>query len=465
MNNQVDAPPNAIRYLREQAGLTQEELGRRLGVDGNTVSRWELGRTRPRPSQQRGLAREFSVSLVQLQIPARHIAPAQPSPLAFLEEPPIIAVDTRIADDQAAWIRTRKGLNKHRAALTELAVDAYLPGVVLDGTTLLAPPSWIPDEPVGLADLRCDFEPDAAPVAVDGTGEATAHVRPLADLTRRYPRYTAAVRDLARPRLYENRLSWRLLNVDGRRLTFADACYFDTMDVHEAVGHEMAYVHLNADGELAGRTPALRDLPLRRAIADPFALTKRPCIASISTLFIRGGDRPTFLLHRRDASAVAIAGSMLHVVPTGIFQPSSLLPSARDIDFDPWRNIQREISEELFGDPEHDGEGQPIDYTREPFATLDEARERGDLRVWYLGTGLDALTLAGEILTACVLAPNLYDRLAPDFVLANDEGRIVAEPAPLDEATVRPLIECGRLAPAAAGAIALAWQHRSVILG
>lgn len=33
-----------IRELRKQNGLTQSQLGKLVGVDGNTVSRWELGK-------------------------------------------------------------------------------------------------------------------------------------------------------------------------------------------------------------------------------------------------------------------------------------------------------------------------------------------------------------------------------------------------------------------------------------
>lgn len=37
----------AIRYLRQQLGMTQEELAQALGITVGTVSRWEKGRFRP----------------------------------------------------------------------------------------------------------------------------------------------------------------------------------------------------------------------------------------------------------------------------------------------------------------------------------------------------------------------------------------------------------------------------------
>jgi hypothetical protein len=72
--------------------------------------------------------------------------------------------------------------------------------------------------------------------------------------------------------------------------------------------------------------------------------------------------------------------------PTGIFQPSSVLPQAIAADFSIWRNFQREYSEELLGSAEHDGTGQPIDYVGlEPFVTMDQALSDGRVRVYCLG--------------------------------------------------------------------------------
>ncbi len=36
-----------VRYLRQQMGMTQEELAQALGITVGTVSRWEKGRFRP----------------------------------------------------------------------------------------------------------------------------------------------------------------------------------------------------------------------------------------------------------------------------------------------------------------------------------------------------------------------------------------------------------------------------------
>ena len=40
--------PAAARRIREAAGLTQDQIGQAVGVDGATVSRWESGERHPR---------------------------------------------------------------------------------------------------------------------------------------------------------------------------------------------------------------------------------------------------------------------------------------------------------------------------------------------------------------------------------------------------------------------------------
>ena len=91
-----------------------------------------------------------------------------------------------------------------------------------------------------------------------------------------------------------------------------------------------------------------------------------------------------------------------------------------------WRCL-RELSEEFLGNPEHDGSAsEPIDYdTEEPFASLNKARRDGQVRAWYLGTGLDPLTLAGEILTVLVIDAEAFDKVFAEVVTWNSEGGIV----------------------------------------
>ena len=55
-----------IRELREAAGLTQVQLAFRLDVTPGSVYAWESGRSEPRASQLRAMARLFSISMDEI---------------------------------------------------------------------------------------------------------------------------------------------------------------------------------------------------------------------------------------------------------------------------------------------------------------------------------------------------------------------------------------------------------------
>lgn len=55
--------PRRLRKLRESAGLSCNELARRVGVDGGFISRLERGERCPSLETARKLARALGVSL------------------------------------------------------------------------------------------------------------------------------------------------------------------------------------------------------------------------------------------------------------------------------------------------------------------------------------------------------------------------------------------------------------------
>jgi hypothetical protein len=305
--------------------------------------------------------------------------------------------------------------------------------------------------------------------------------RPLATVEQRYERYVHAVRDLDPPRLFENRVSFRLRDVDcsqpdQARLGFGMTTYFDAVDVCETLAHELAdaYVSFLQEGAEV-RRPSGRRLPFRKLVGDPFDLHRRLVGASIDTLTIRRSrSSASFVLHQRDAERVAVAGGMYHIMPAGVFQPASMSPTAYSYDFDLWRNMMREYSEEFLGNLEHDGNASAlIDYDgQEPFRSLNQARREGKLRVFFLGVGLDPLTLWGEILTVAVFDDDAFDEIFGMMVGQNHEGTVVSvanpsKPArnvPFTEERVDQLVEAEPLAPAAAGCLELAWRDRDSVL-
>ena len=298
--------------------------------------------------------------------------------------------DQKVQESHKQWLEQRRKLGLNRAQLTRAVSTLYPPSVRVGATGVLMPESWQLREPVDLALVKLAWQDDVPPPVVNGGEAETAPVRPLVKPDRRYTRYHRAMHDLDRPRLFENRLCYRLLDVDPGaaaadqitiNLALGGMCYFDMIDVGEALAHEAALAAIDHQGRVRPDQVSWQRLPFRRLVRDPFALSQYPLMISVSTLTVRkSAAGATFYLLRRNPKKVAIAGGMLSVFPTGVFQPASVIPAPESPDFDLWRNVMREYSEEYLGNPEHDGDGPPIDYKNtEPFRSLDAARrERQD---------------------------------------------------------------------------------------
>ena len=55
-----------IALLRKKSGLSQEELGEKIGVSRQAVSKWESGKAVPELENLKELSRIFGVSLSEL---------------------------------------------------------------------------------------------------------------------------------------------------------------------------------------------------------------------------------------------------------------------------------------------------------------------------------------------------------------------------------------------------------------
>ncbi len=61
-----------ILKSRKRNGLSQEQLGDKVGVTRQTISNWELGETTPNPEQLKSLSKSLSISkdeLLEKEIP------------------------------------------------------------------------------------------------------------------------------------------------------------------------------------------------------------------------------------------------------------------------------------------------------------------------------------------------------------------------------------------------------------
>lgn len=102
-----------------------------------------------------------------------------------------------------------------------------------------------------MRDIELYWLADALPKpAITGGIEQTESARPLAADGERFRLYSRALRDLARPKLLDNRVSYRLAEVDRAgdhgKLGFSYTSYFDVLDVCEVAAHEFADAWLKA---------------------------------------------------------------------------------------------------------------------------------------------------------------------------------------------------------------------------
>ncbi|MEV6712667.1 helix-turn-helix transcriptional regulator [Lentzea sp. NPDC051208] len=451
---------------REALGFTQESFAREIGVELSTVGRWERGTQDPQPWMRPKIAKALKVSVDELAalLSGEALRSADPVDASNALGPEIAE---HVRQSQAEWLRVRRAAGVRGRELAELAAWLYPVSKRAPGGHVLTGPGWLLDTPVELDSVRLKFSEAERPVS---KLEPVDHVLPLTARGERYAGYSRAVRDLVRPRLLENRLSYRLLEVsqrDGLELTFGTTTFFEVFDIKECLAHEFKAAWLASGGSV----PDWSALPLRSTIGDPFDPSRMLMSPGISTLTIRKDRRGEhrFMMHQRDGRAVADGGGMCTVMPSGEFQPSSLAAVDVHNDFSLWRNIMREYSEEFLGNPEHDGAGAgSINYAeQEPFRSFERARADGRFRLWHYGLVMDALTLGASQRTVAVVDDEVFDRLFTGLVATNDEGHVVGEGGRTDMPFTSEAIDRlePRLSASSLTLLRLAWRDRQHLLG
>jgi transcriptional regulator with XRE-family HTH domain len=469
-------PHHVPEYGRR--GVPQSTVGEWLGLTQAQVSRIEAGGPPQKLDTLIHIARTLRMpsGLLWFQLPA----PRSPSAFGESGVRPLrddVPRDAEVHSSQQAWRAVRRHLNANRAALAAGAVELYDAASRVEATSLLAPPTWLPAQPVPLDQVVLRWDQEPVDPILDGAAPEGQASRPMRLLGQRFDRYTQAIRYLDSPTLFENRPSYRLTQVhwgDGiGELAFSLSTYFEKLDLCEAIGHE--YAQADATSSASGRS-LWGHLPLRRAVGDPFDLRIRPMIPAITTLLLRrrSNGQATFFLHWRDPGKVATAGGLYDAIPAGEFQPSSILGPPDGADFDLWRNIVRELNEELLGAPEFDGSAsQPLDYDRWPlYRALQRGRDNGTVRAYAFGVACDALTLAVTIPSVLVVDDAVFDELFGDIAPQNAEGVTVTDldgqPAahgiPFIEQNITQFLKSEPMAAPGAACLALAWKHRALLL-
>jgi transcriptional regulator with XRE-family HTH domain len=464
----ADDAGQVIRQHRLAARMTQTDLASAMGITQQHVSQIEKGKSAVTLDLRCRFASLLGIPSEVLGFSARGIGiPTQRE-----------GVPAHVAASRGQWRAERAWLNQHRHALSQIAARLYPAEARVSQTALITGPGWSPPNgpiPVRSVSLRLDEGPQERHVT--GREPESRAVRPLRIAQAPFECYTDAIRHVEPPTLFENRPSYRMLRcaLAEAVLDFGLAAYFDKLDISEAIGHEIAAVCMAAGtpssaDELRGR------LPLRDLVGDPFDLGRRAVIPAITTLTIRlrrYPAEPSFLLHWRDPAAVATAAGVYDVIPAGEFQPSSVALWDRRNDFDLWRNMAREYSEELLGAPEHDGRRtEPIDYVAWPlYQQLEDAQNAGTITASILGVGLDSLTLAATILTVVVIEDDVFEDIFGQAVRFNEEGEIVGigdgraiDGIPFTAEAVARMLASEPMAAPGAACLALAWQYRDELL-
>ncbi|MEW1683103.1 transcriptional regulator [Streptomyces sp. NPDC093594] len=386
---------------------------------------------------------------------------------------------TVVEESRDAFVKQRADLSHRYGQLCETAADMQLlsrPSLQrIGGSSLLWEPAMRPPAPVPLSAVRVEWS-DTPPPVDHPLLQAARRCLPKETKARRYERYSGALGALARPALYENRPSFRLMEADwsspqGPRLVFGTGHYFDLIDQNEAVAHELAVATTRAPAS----RPHWKALPLRGLLArDPLSLTRRVVLPSVGTLTLRRtpDGQGTFFLLLRGADRVATGGETYGPLPAGMVQPASLSPLAHRQDLDLWRTVMREYNEELLGAPEARGDsGTEVDYDQPPYSSLNAAMTDGTLRLWCMGMALEPLHLAVCILTVAVFEAETFDRIFAGAVKHNEEGTVISgsrtngiiKGLPLTAASVADL-PADRMSSPAAGLLQLALQHRDFLL-
>ena len=127
-----------LQSLRRDRGLTQEQLGERLGVTGKTVSRWETGAYLPPVEMLLALSELYQVSMNELVLGERIAPEALPAKAEEAVTEALRLSPFLLKERQTYW--ERKWNREHRglAALCLLAGAGLLTAAILLRSPLLA---------------------------------------------------------------------------------------------------------------------------------------------------------------------------------------------------------------------------------------------------------------------------------------------------------------------------------------
>ncbi|MBO6524106.1 MAG: hypothetical protein JJ971_09780 [Balneolaceae bacterium] len=358
--------------------------------------------------------------------------------------------DTLVIDSQRNFIDlNKKWISKGRKLISQKAFefnhiilkdDAFIQN--RDYLPLLAKKEWIPDHPIPIQSVKSELVEEVVPKIKPRTD-----ILPYSSKTKRFSEYHAVIEELIKPPVFYNNRHYRLMDIsmDEKSAKFDISkepnSYFNKIDYGKTAELEFTdAIKTKNKLESSGLPGNLQKLPSKSSqkyrvqLLNTFKQNKdfsnTVILGGVSTLTLiqtkEGNFR--FLMHLRSDDQ-GYAESTRHVVPAGEFQPINE-GNNFETDSNILYNILREYAEEIEGIEEITGkENQRYDYETNPlFKKYFEAINKGDLKIYYLGFGLDPLSLQGEHMTCAIFKEDSFLKLFGSKVKSgNYEGEIISD--------------------------------------
>jgi len=126
----------------------------------------------------------------------------------------------------------RKALSVSRRKYSHFTIDNAVP--------LLIRQSWLPHEPVPLENIDLQFNPDPR-VKVTLSARRLPIYKGV-----KCKKYSDAIANIDKPKVFEDRSQYRLIKIDGKRLMFSEKkySYFDKINYGEYLMHEWSLDNL-----------------------------------------------------------------------------------------------------------------------------------------------------------------------------------------------------------------------------
>lgn len=339
------------------------------------------------------------------------------------------------SEQEFRFLRKLQRQNRRHFALLAYSLPRHAAGRAwFNKAPLLCQDEWIPKEPILLGVPDEDLRDDTKQLVTTGPlRSSAAALNRLRDsdlfveasrallprpgkLADDYNSLSEAILALENPdrEKFVSNPSYSLSKISGKaplKLLFERAEYFDYINCGELLALETIRQAVRTPEHQGGDQQRYlasfdRRLPLRDSVGEWNAVSFRPSLAGVNVLTIfvdRNKGVATFpMMHR---SHTGSAAGTFHVVPAGEFQPTNNSPAAWRDHCTLWQTVLREFSEELLLDDEAKSGGLDMRAlaARERMVPLVQLMRSGDWKTYFLGMGLDPLTLKPELLLVSII--------------------------------------------------------------